>query len=560
LSEEIELKVRVEVPPDLVKRLFSSLVVQAAPRPPRDADAAPNLFLVGHKVVERFSRLEEASDDVLIYLVNRLSLWKAAEQRMTPDEVVEFLKLHARSPPKASLRNWIARTMTAYGAVRIVAEEGYNVLEAADEETMNRLLSYRAVKQYIYRRLGPTRGRIVAGRRADLKRLLIDRGYPVKDLGLIEEFKPIRIELRPEFKPRDYQEEALRRFVEAQSGVIILPPGTGKTVIAVMATVHFKAPTLYLTTRAEVCKQARQEYLRWTTIQPYQVAVFTGESRDRGVRPITVSTYQMASASGAGKEIWRTRWGLVVLDEVQHLPGEVWRRVVEIQTVRRLGLTATPVREDKKEKDIFSLIGPPLMDRGWLEMAEEGFVAETEAYEVLVGMNPKTRAEYNRASDWQKVLITAMNPAKIQVVRELLRKHEGDQTLIIGFYVDGAEKMAEALKIPVITGKVSQTQRHKLYQAFRSGELNRLILTSVGEEGIDLPNARVGINIAGLFGSRMGFSQRFGRVLRPKEGKAYFYELATEGTVEQEYSERRREYLVSKGYDFDTLDMTEVGL
>lgn len=509
-------------------------------------------------VVQKFSRLDKASDDIAVYQVNRLSLWKAAEGKMTPDEVVEFLKLHSRTEPKASLRNWIARTMTAYGAVRIVGEDNYNVLETADEETMTRLLSYRAVKRLIYRQLGPTRARIVSGRRAGLKRLLIDRGYPVKDLGLIEEFKPIRISFKPEFTPYAHQVEALSRFIEAQNGVIILPPGTGKTGIAVMATAHFKAPTLVLANRAQICEQFKREYLKWTTVSPGSIAVFHGESRDRYVKTITIVTYQMATGSKAARDIWKTRWGLIIFDEVQHTPADVWRKTAEeIQAIRKMGLTATPVREDKKEKDIFSLIGPPLIDRGWLEMAEEGLIAEAEAYEVLVGMSPKTRAEYNRASDWHRVLITAMNPAKMDVVKDLLEKHGEDPTLIISFYVDGAERMAKALNVPLITGKTSKGERNRLYEAFRKGEIKRLVLTSVGEEGIDLPNARVGINICGLYGSRMGFSQRFGRVLRPKEGHATFYELATEGTIEQDYSERRREYLVSKGYDFDTIDMTE---
>jgi len=587
MSEEVELRVKLSKETlQLLGELIAQSLSQHLPiqysttQPPQtikapDETQIPRLFIVGHKVViprlngfqeiadtvQRFSRLEEMSEDVAIYHINRLSLWKAAEQGLTPDEVIEVLKHYSRTPPKPSLRNWIARTMSAYGVVRIVAGEGFNILETADSTLMDRLLAFRDVKSCIYRRLSPTQARIIHGRRAELKRVLLEKGYPVKDYGLIEEFQPIKIGLKPEFQPRDYQLEALERFLKAGSGVVILPPGTGKTVIAVMATAHLRAPTLVLCTRAEICKQFKAEYLKHTTISPYQIAVITGETplRERIIRPITITTYQMATSRHL-RDIWRTRWGLIVFDECQHIPSEVWGRVVHIQAIRRLGLTATPIREDRLEKMIFAWIGPPLIDRAWLEMADEGWIAEAELYEVLVELPSRLRSQYEKATDWERVLITAMNPAKIEAVKEILKRHRGEPTLIINFYVDSALKLGDALEVPVITGKTPKKRRHQLYEAFRRGDLKTLVVTSVGEEGIDLPNARVGINVNGLYGSRMGFTQRFGRVLRPKEGKAIFYELVTEGTVEEEYSERRRAYLLSKGYEFNTLHLTPSGL
>jgi len=581
-TREIEFKVKVEIPETFLELMRSQ-------QPPADKtpgahmyempspevvfeEPPPKPIILGHKIllerrpgyepvaekIQSFSRLEEANEDVLVYLVNKLSLWKAAETGATPDEVVEFLKLHARTTPKSSLRNWIARIMSTYGAINIVAQDHFNILEAVDEETMNRLLNYRDVKSHLYRELSPTRWRITQGHRGELKQVLLDRGYPVKDQGIFEDFKPLRIEYEPGAREsRDYQEEALRRFTGIGGGTVILPPGTGKTVIAVMATVDLKAPTLVLCTRAQICEQFRREYLGKTTARADEIAVIHGGSRIRRPRAITITTYQMASGSSRlAKAIWGRRWGLIVYDECQHIPSDLWRKTAQIQAVRRLGLTATPVREDAQEKRIFSLIGPPIMDRGWLEMAEEGFIAEVEAYEVLVGLSKTLRQRYERGSDWDRVLITANNPAKIENVRQLLEKHDADQVLIIGFYVEGAKALGEKLDVPVITGEVTPRRRDELYGAFRRGELKRLVMTSVGEEGIDLPNANVGINICGLYGSRMGFSQRFGRVLRPKEGQAFFYELVTAGTVEQDYSERRRAYLISRGYDFETIDMT----
>jgi len=541
----------------------------------------PKLLLSGHKAlvprlngfqpvaekVAQFSKLEEASEDVATYRLNRLSLWKAAELGLSPDEVIEVLKVHGRTPPKRSLKNWISRTMSAYGALHIVREDNYNVLEAVDEDALTRVLAYREVRGAIFRQLTPTRARIVQGRRADLKRFLLEKGFPVKDYGLMDEFKPLEIEWKPEAPPLwEHQKEAVKRFISAWNGVIILPPGSGKTRIAVAATVELKAPTLILTNKAQICEQIRREYLENTTIKPQDIGVFHGGSKDRNVRPITIATYQMATRPGSSrqsrlvKDIWKTKWGLIVFDEIQHIPAAIWRRTAEdLQARRKLGLTATPVREDKKEREIFSLVGPPLMDVNWLEMADEGRIADVTAYEVLVGMSQSTRKAYNGArAEFDKILTATTNPEKTRIVKQLLEKHRNDPTLIIGYYVEQAVKLADTLGVEIVYGATPQKQREKLYQGFREGAINRLVLTSVGEEGIDLPNARVAISVASLYGSRMGFSQRFGRILRPKEETAVFYELVTEGTVEQDFSERRRAYLVSQGYDFDTMDFTGV--
>lgn len=541
----------------------------------------PRILLSGHKVyvprldgfkpvaekIAQFGKLEEASEHVATYRLNRLSLWKAAELGLSPDEVIEVLKIHAPTPPKRSLRNWISRTMSAYGALHIVGEDNYNVLEAVDEDAMSRVLAYKEVRGAIFRNLTPTRSRIVQGRRADLKQFLTEKGFPVKDYGLMDEFKPLDIEWRLDAPPLwEHQEEAIRRFTSAWNGVVILPPGSGKTRIAVGATVELNAPTLFITNKAQICEQIRREYLENTTVNPHDIGVFHGGSAERYVRPVTIATYQMVMRSESSRQgrlvrdIWKTRWGLIVFDEIQHIPAAIWRRTAEdLQARRKLGLTATPVREDKKEREIFSLVGPPLMDVNWLEMEDEGLIAEVTAYEVLVGMSQSTRKAYDGAhNEYGKILAATTNPEKTRIVKQLLEKHRGEPTLIIGYYVEQAVKLAKTLGAEIIYGSTPQKQRDKLYQAFREGALNRLVLTSVGEEGIDLPNARVAISIASLYGSRMGFSQRFGRILRPKEETAVFYELVTEGTIEQDFSERRREYLVGQGYDFDTINLTGV--
>jgi len=443
MPREVELKVRVEIPDDLLELLTPKI------EPPREendnliyVEPPPRLILLGHKIIlervtgykplaekiQQFSRLEEATEDVFTFTINRMSLWKAAQQGLTSDEIVEFLKLNAKSPPKPSLINWIHRIMANFGVAKIVAEKDYNVLEAIDEETMERLIQFRDVKAHLYRKLTPTRWRITSGHRAEVKQALLRHGYPVEDYGLFEEFPKLRIDFKPGFKPRDYQKEALGRFLKLGSGVVVLPPGTGKTIIAVMATVHLQAPTLVIVSRAQICEQFRREYLDKTTARDIEISTIYGGSKNRTPKQITITTYQTASKSNyISKAIWRHKWGLVVYDEVQHVPANLWSRTAQIQAVRRLGLTATPVREDQQEKLIFSLIGPPIMDRGWLEMAEEGWIAEVEAYEVLVDLPKRLSRTYEKGNDFKKMIITANNPEKIKATQKLLEKHKDDQ-------------------------------------------------------------------------------------------------------------------------------------
>jgi len=535
---------------------------------------APKLLIVGHDIilerrpeakrladfVQKFAKLDRASKDVLIFNVNRLSLWKAAE-RYTPDEVIEFLKQHAKTPPSESFRRWISRTMSTWDSLRVKSEETYDYLESADEKLMDRILSMREVKAHIFRRLSPTKARIISGHRGELKQILIEKGYPVKDMGRYEEFEPLHYELKPEVvnDPRyqAYQREAVEEFLKYGSGTVILPGGAGKTVIAVMIAARLKAPTLVLVTKAEIGEQFKREFLTKTTISPYNVACIHGQSRDRTVKPVTICTYQMATGTLA-RQIWNRRWGLVVYDESQHVPSKVWSRTTRIQATRRLGLTATPVREDRQEKLIFSLIGPPVVERGWLELAEEGFIAKARAYEILVDMPDRIRRRYTHSTDErEKYVLASTNPGKLPVIKRLLEKHAEDKVLILGYYVQGAIELGKKLGIDVIYGETPTKWRHELYEKFRKGKIKRLILTSVGEEGVDLPDANVLIEVCALYGSRMQESQRFGRILRPKEKTAVFYELVSRGTVEEDFSRKRRAFLLSKGYEFEEYEEKE---
>jgi len=537
-DEEIELRVKIVLTPDL-KALLHGTVQTTESTPEKTApppvSAPQKVMIVGHDLiiertpeakpitdfVQKFTKLDRASEDVLIFNINRLSLWKAAE-KLGGDEIIDFLKLHAKTPPKDSLKRWVFRTVSMWDNLRIKSEENYDYLEAVDEKLLDRVLGLREVKNHIFRRISPTQARIIKGEgtrkgehRGVLKQVLIEKGYPVKDLGRYEEFEPLHYELKPEVMkdPRyvGYQKEAVEEFMQYGSGTIVLPGGSGKTVIAVMTAAHLKAPTLVLVTKAEIGEQFKNEFLTKTTISPYKVTCIHGQTRDRdrAVKPITVCTYQIATSTLA-KQIWSRRWGLIIFDESQHIPSRVWSRTTKIQTTRRLGLTATPIREDKQEKLIFSLIGPGVYEKGWLEMAEEGFIARAKAYEILVDMSDRIARRYNHSTnEREKYILASTNPSKYSVIARLLEKHKDDPVLIIGYYVQGANEIGKKFGIPVVYGETLSKKRHELYQQFRKGQIDKLVLTSVGEEGVDLPNAKILIEVCGLYGSRMQMGQRF---------------------------------------------------
>ena len=572
-SEEIELTIKVVLTPEL-KALLSGSRVQIPAKTKETIEKPfrkePKIMILGHDIiiektpeakplvdfVQKFSNLDRASEDVLIFNVNRLSLWKAAEKHLS-DEVIDFLKQHAKTAPSDSLKRWISRTMSQWDSLSIKSEDNYDYLEAADEKLMDRILSMREVKRHIFRRKEPTKARLIQGHRGNIKQVLIEKGYPVKDMGRYEEFEPLKYELKPEVMedPRfaGYEKEAMEEFLKYGSGTVILPGGAGKTVVAVAIAAKLKAPTLVLATMSEICKQFYEEFLDKTTINKSDIKYIDADVRDRSMCPITICTYQIARRL---PDLWKRQWGLVVYDESQHIPSPIWSKTTKIQTTRRLGLTATPVREDKKEKMIFSLIGPPVFERGWMEMAEKGYIARAKAYEILVDMPDRITRRYSHSFDErEKYMMASTNPGKLPVIKKLLEKHAHDKILILGYYVQGAIELSKKLNIPLIYGETPEKQRHELYERFRRDEIDKLLLTSVGEEGINLPDANVLIEVCSLYGSRMKMGQRFSRILRPKDEGAVFYELVSRGTSELDFSNKRRQFLIAKGYDFQSMEI-----
>ena len=576
-EEELTLTIKIILTPEL-KRLFQPMNVPMSTPSEQIMNVSPKtigsqkLMLLGHDMViektdqtkpladfvQKFAKLERASQDVLVFRLNRLSLWKAAEKH-TADNIIDFLKENAKSHPSDSLKRWIFRTMSQWDSLSIKSEDTYDYLEAADEKLMDRILSMREVKSHIFRRLEPTKARITSGHRGYVKQVLVEKGYPIKDVGRYETFEPLSYDLKLDEVAEDrryeaFQKEAVAEFLKYGSGTIVLPGGSGKTVIAVMVAAELNAPTLVLATRSEICKQFYNTFLEKTTLNKWQVKLIDADVKDRNPAPVTICTYQIARKLLA---LWKRQWGLVIYDESQHVPSPIWSKTTRIQSTRRLGLTATPVREDKKEKLIFSLIGPPVFERSWLGMAEEGLIAKAKAYEVLVDLPERIQRRYNHSLDErEKYVLASVNPSKLSVIKKLLEKHQNDKVLILGYYVQGAIELGKKLNIHVLHGEVPQKQRHEMYNQFRSGEIDKLILTSVGEEGIDLPDANVLIETCGLYGSRMAIGQRFSRILRPKEEGSIFYELVSQGTLEQDFSLKRREFLIGKGYEFEEFRFT----
>ncbi|KXB01416.1 hypothetical protein AKJ41_01600 [candidate division MSBL1 archaeon SCGC-AAA259O05] len=383
---------------------------------------------------------------------------------------------------------------------------------------------------------------------------MIDKGYPVVDRGKFEEFEPLEIDMNDDFEPRVGQIEALESFMTAGSGVVVIPPGTGKTVLAVMATAELEAPTLILTTKAEVVEQYRDEYLDKTSLSDRKISVIHGGVSKKTVSPVTVTTYQSATTRTVSRKLWDREWGLMVLDEAQHIPSDVWRRVIDFQATRRLGTTATAVREDKKQKEIFSLIGPLVYAPSWKKMENRGAIAKAETEVLLVPMAKSRFKRYHQADKRKKYELASSNPKKFEVIGHLLKKHKGRKTLIHAYYVDLAKEVSRRFDIPIVYGETPQSKRRELYDVFREDEIDRLVVTEVGSEGIDLPSAELELEICGLYGSRMKGTQFFGRILRPKEEPAKFYDIVSKGTMEEEKAERRREYLVSRGYEFHFSD------
>ncbi len=518
-------------------------------------------------VLARFAELERSPEHFHTYRITPLSLWNARAAGMSAEEMVEALSRFSRYPVPQPVTAEIVEQAARYGRLRLQREDGCLVLRCEDAAVLMEVLRAEPVARLLGRRLGPHACEVANHARGRLKQALIKLGWPAEDLAGYTQGTLLDLELRG-VALRDYQVAAADAFwagggLGGGSGVLVLPCGAGKTLIGIAAMARARTSTLILVTSIVAARQWAGELFRFTNLDPDQVGEYSGEWKS--VRPVTIATYQvMTHRSGAEFPhlalFSREDWGLVVYDEVHLLPAPVFRMTAEIQSKRRLGLTATLVREDGCEEDVFSLIGPKRYDAPWLELEQRGWIAQAWCREVRVALPPGLRMAYAVAEAKDRYRIAATNPRKLPLLAALCRRHAEDRVLVIGQYLDQLEEIADMLEAPLVTGRTPTRERETLYADFRSGEVRRLVVSKVANFSIDLPEANVAIQVSGTFGSRQEEAQRLGRVLRPKAdgGVAHFYTLVTRETRDQEFAVHRQLFLAEQGYRYEILDESEV--
>lgn len=527
------------------------------------------LFEEARDLLSLFAELEKSPEHIHTYRITPLSLWNAAASGLTAAEIVGGLSRLSKFPMPDNLRQDIEDYVNRYGRIQLTREDDKLLLRSADPYLLQEIWHHKQVRPYLLETLADGALLIDPERRGHVKQAMIKIGYPVEDLAGYKPGAPLAIGLCPvsqrdgrAFSLRPYQQEAVDAFhkggsLHGGSGVVVLPCGAGKTVVAMGAMAAVGAQTLVLTTNITAVRQWIDELADKTDLPRDQIGEYSGEVKE--IKPVTVSTYQILthrdSADGPFTHfrIFNERdWGLIVYDEVHLLPAPVFRVTSEIQAMRRLGLTATLVREDGREEDVFSLIGPKRYDMPWKVLERQGFIATATCHEIRVGLAEDARLAYAVAADRTKFRVASENPAKYPVVRRIVESHEGDQILVIGQYLDQLEAIAADLGAPVITGKVPNNERRELYDRFKRGEIKVLVVSKVANFAVDLPDASVAIQVSGTFGSRQEEAQRLGRILRPKRdgAPAFFYSVVTRDTRDQEFAAKRQLFLTEQGYRY----------
>ena len=532
-----------------------------------------------------FTELVKSPEHLHTYRISRLSLWNAASVGLSSSEVFVRLEKYSKFPVPASVITEIREYMGRYGRLKLVREGERLFLDGDEPMLIAEVSRLKEAKPCLLDQISPTRVEVALGHRGNLKMALTKNDFPVEDLAGYRVGAPLLVKLRQArqgdgkpFALRNYQVEAADVFHAAGasrggSGVIVLPCGAGKTIVGISVIGLVQTHTLILTPNITAARQWIRELLDKTELTEEQVGEYSGEHKQ--IRPITVATYQILTRRGVEKDENGDKiedaepifshfhlfdehpWGLVIYDEVHLLPAPVFRVCAEMQATRRLGLTATLVREDGRETEVFSLIGPKKYDLPWKLLEAQGWIAKAVCREIRLPLTDDDRMRYALAEPRDKVNIAACNKMKELMVETLMDRHQepGDRILIIGQYLDQLDRLAERLKLPLITGKTPNAQREMLYEQFRTGQLQRLMVSKVGNFALDLPDASVLIQISGTFGSRQEEAQRLGRILRPKADnrQATFYSLVTRDTREQEFAMNRQLFLAEQGYQYEII-------
>ena len=517
------------------------------------------------KAIAPFAELERSPEHVHTYRLTPLGLWNARAAGHDAEQVVDTLLEYSRySVPHALLVD-VAETMARYGRLRLERHPVHGlVLSANDRPVLEEVLRAAKVKPMLGVRVDEESVAVHPSERGNLKQALLKLGWPAEDFaGYVDgEAHPIALDER-DWELRTYQREAAESFWHGGSGVVVLPCGAGKTLVGAAAMAHAQATTLILVTNTVAARQWKDELVRRTSLTADEIGEYSGSSKE--IRPVTIATYQVMTTRRKGAythlELFDARdWGLVVYDEVHLLPAPIFRMTADLQARRRIGLTATLIREDGREGDVFSLIGPKRYDAPWKDIEAQGWIAPADCVEVRLTLPEAERFVYATAEPDERYRLASCTGVKNDVVDRLVRRHADEPTLVIGQYIDQLDEIAERLDAPVIKGETPVKERERLYNAFRAGEVRLLVVSKVANFSVDLPSAAVAIQVSGSFGSRQEEAQRLGRLLRPKADgvSARFYAVVARDTVDADFAQNRQRFLAEQGYGYRILDAEDI--
>lgn len=522
-----------------------------------------------------FAELEKSPEHLHTYRLTPLSLWSARSAGMTTNNIIAALERYARFPVAQGLITWIQATMDRYGKIELLPSENpdFLLLTAHSMAVFAELKSLRKLSAYLLPADIPNSFLMPVLHRGTVKQVLLKQGWPVQDSVPLRDGDAFTLSLKKisgkqVFTIRDYQQEAADSFVGNKGagtgfGTIVLPCGSGKTIVGMLIMNRLQTNTLILTTNISAVHQWKRELLEKTDIHEEDIGLYTGESKN--IKAVTIATYQVLtwrqdvnSDFPHFKIFSERRWGLIIYDEVHLLPAPVFRITAELQIIRRLGLTATLVREDGREGDVFSLVGPKRYDVPWKDLEQRGWIARAFCTEVRIDIPRSKEIAYAVAPTREKYRIASENSEKTGIVEKILALHPDEPILVIGQYISQLETIAKKLHAPLIMGKTPSSQRELLYAAFRDGSVRVLVVSKVANFAIDLPDAAVAVQISGSFGSRQEEAQRLGRILRPKERDSHFYTIVTRHTVEETFAEKRQKFLAEQGYEYSILTAEDI--
>jgi DNA excision repair protein ERCC-3 len=517
------------------------------------------------RTIAPFAELERAPEHIHTYRLTPLGLWNARAAGHDAEQVIDALITYSRYPVPHALLVDVAETMGRYGRLTLEAHPTHGlVLHTTDRPVLEEVLRSKRVKPMVGARLDDDTVVVHPSERGTLKQALVKLGWPAEDLAGYVDGEAHAIKLAENgWSLRQYQSDAAEGFWHGGSGVVVLPCGAGKTLVGAAAMAKAQSTTLILVTNTVAARQWRDELLARTSLTEDEIGEYSGAKKE--IRPVTIATYQVVTTRRKGTythlELFSARdWGLIVYDEVHLLPAPIFRMTADLQARRRLGLTATLVREDGREGDVFTLIGPKRYDAPWKELENAGWIAPADCVEVRVTLTDGERLAYATAEAEDRYRLAACSATKNAVVERLVAQHSGEPTLVIGQYIDQLDELAEALDAPIIKGDTTVRERQRLFEAFRTGEISLLVVSKVANFSVDLPEAAVAVQVSGTFGSRQEEAQRLGRILRPKaDGRtARFYAVVARDTVDQDFAQHRQRFLAEQGYAYRIIDAEDV--